>query len=97
MPHNSSSGDGFDAGPINNPVDRFSHLPEPTRRFLEELREDDLEDLKQTVRFMKSTQTVGRFARWSLISVVGFFVMASQFGEAVQKLLHWTNLGGGRP
>lgn len=82
------------AGPINNPVDRFAHLPEPTRKFLESLREDDIKDIVLAVRFMKSTQTVGRFMRWSIISVVGFFVMASQFGEAIQKLWHWISLGG---
>lgn len=83
-----------DAGPINNPVDKFAHLPEPTRKFLEQLREEDIRDIINAVKFMKSSQTVGRFMKWSTMSVVGFFIVASQFGEAVQKLLHWMNLGG---
>jgi hypothetical protein len=83
-----------EAGPIANPVDRFAHLPEPTRKFLEDLREDDIEEIKEAVRFMRSATTVGRFAKWSIISVVGFFIAASQFGEAIQKLWNWIGHGG---
>lgn len=79
---------------IHNPVDRFAHLPEPTRKFLEQLREEDIKDILEAARAVKSTKTFGKVMRWSIISVVGFFVAASQFGEAVTKLLHWMNLGG---
>lgn len=96
MPNRSRDDDEYEAGPISNPVDRFAHLPEPTRRFLESLREEDLVYLKDTVRFMKTSRTLGRFFRWLIFSVVGLFVMANQFGQAIQNLWHWILLGGGR-
>ena len=32
-------------GPFTSPVDRFSHLPEATRKWLEDLREEDLDEI----------------------------------------------------
>lgn len=74
-------------GPIHNPVDRFYHLPEPTRRWLEGLRSDDLRDLQEAIRFHHSAKTVGRFFRWLILSGAAIFILAAQFGEAIMKLL----------
>lgn len=37
-------------GPIGNPVDRYLHLPEFTRRFLEQLREEEVSGLNDFAR-----------------------------------------------
>jgi len=85
-----------DAGPIMNPVDRFAHLPEPTRKWLETLREDDLAEINDAIKFYRTARTLGRFGKWSIISAVAFFITVSQLGEAVQKI--WTWFGHwGRP
>jgi hypothetical protein len=83
---------------ITNPVNRFAHLPEPTRKWLEQLREDDLSDLNEAVRFYHNIKTVGRFNKWLIITVVASFVVAVQFGEAIQKAFNWiVRSGSGHP
>jgi hypothetical protein len=87
--------DDWEREAITNPVDRFAHLPEPTRHWLEQLREDDLADLNEAVKFHHSVKTIGRFGKWLIITVVASFVAAVQFGEAIQKALGWILRGGG--
>lgn len=44
------------AGPITNPVDFFPHLPEETRRMLEQLRPDHIEALESLMRMPEDTR-----------------------------------------
>jgi hypothetical protein len=73
-------------GPIMNPVDRFVHLPEETRKWLEQLRPEDLKDLDEARRFHHDAKAVGRFAKWLALGVAGAFLLAAQFGDSVVKL-----------
>jgi hypothetical protein len=73
-------------GPIMNPVDRFVHLPEETRKWLEQLRPEDLKDLDEARRFHHDAKAVGRFAKWLVLGVAGAFLLAAQFGDSVGKL-----------
>lgn len=43
-------------GPISNPVDRFIHLPRSTRRWLESLREQDIEAIERFTHLPESSQ-----------------------------------------
>jgi hypothetical protein len=81
-------------GPISNPVDRFAHLPEPTRKFLEELRAEDLDDYRKILRGFRSTSTIVWFFKWFLVTVAGFFVATVAFGENFLKLAAWFSRGG---
>jgi hypothetical protein len=81
-------------GPFTNPVDRFAHLPKPTREYLESLREEDIDLLNEAVKFMRSVKTVGKFTKWLIVTIVGSFIVAGQFGEAIQKLLAFLSRGG---
>jgi hypothetical protein len=76
-------------GPINNPVDRFIHLPRPTRRWLESLREEDIRDIEEAAEFLHKTKTIGKFGKWLVITFVAIFVGMVQFGEAFVKGLTW--------
>lgn len=79
---------------IHNPVERFAHLPEPTRKFLEDLREDDITDLNDAVRFYRNAKTIGRFNAWLIMSALATFGAFVAFGEAIRKILGWTSPGG---
>jgi G:T/U-mismatch repair DNA glycosylase len=70
-------------------VDRYAELPEETRKFVEELRPKDIQLLQQSIEFMRSVVTVGRFIKWSLVGIVGTFVGAVMFGEALAKIWNW--------
>lgn len=76
----------------NNPVERFAQLPEPTRQWLENLREDDIKQLNEAIRFYDAARVGGRFIKWLIITVVAIFVGAAAFGEAIQKI--WTLISG---
>lgn len=65
MPHGRIDYEA-ESGPIHNPVDRFAHLPELTRKVLDDLREDDIDEIKEAVRFMRSATTVGRLRKGRL-------------------------------
>lgn len=96
-------------GPFSSPVDRFIHLPEPTRRWFESLREDDiakfkklgrlseddLDDLVEAIRFQRSARTIGRFGKWVIITVFSTFIGAVALGEKIGIAWKWA-VGGPR-
>ena len=71
------------------PVNRMMELPEETREFLAQLREDDIKTLKDGVRLVNAIQTVGRFIKWLLVGILGVAVGIVMFGESVGKILAW--------
>ena len=72
-----------------NPVERFGQLPEPTRQWLENLRQDDIKDLNDAVKFYHATAAGGKFIKWLAIAVVAIFVGSAALGHAVQDLWGW--------
>lgn len=46
------------SGPYQNPIDRYLHLPTKTRRFLEELRDDDIEDIRTAIKWAKKMHPI---------------------------------------
>lgn len=75
-------------------ADRYIDLPPETRRFIENLRPGEIKLLEDSINFMRSAQTMGRFGRWTLLLIIGAFVSAASFGDAVTKILGWFNRGG---
>ena len=69
--------------PVNNPVDRFAHLPEETRQWLEQLREDDISEIREVIKFMREVKTLTKFGKWALITVVSTFTGAVLLGEKI--------------
>jgi hypothetical protein len=83
-------------GPITNPVDRFAHLPEPTRKWLESLREDDLKDIIESVQLYHRARIIARFGKWTLATILATFIAGVAIGEGIQKILGWI-VRGARP
>ena len=67
-------------------------LDERTAKFLEQLRPEEVELLKESINFMRSAKTMGRFFKWMLITIVGTFIGAAAFGEAIKSL--WQGVKG---
>lgn len=80
-------------GPITNPVDRFAHLPEPTRKWLESLREDDLKDIIEAVQLYHRALIIAKFGKWTLATIFGALILGVTIGEAIQKYLAWIGRG----
>ena len=68
---------------------RLIDLPEHTQKFLSELREEDVEELKESMKFIKNAKTVNRFLKWLVITAVGMFIATVSLGESIIKLKGW--------
>jgi hypothetical protein len=70
----------------------YADVPKETREWLNALRPEDLAEISEAVRFMRSARVVGRFGRWALITFVTVFGGAVTFGDKLMTM--WKNLGG---
>ncbi|MHC3941659.1 hypothetical protein [Paenochrobactrum sp. BZR 201-1] len=75
--------------PTANPAHRFNELPKETQDFLSQLREDDIETLKDGLRLVIAMRTVGTFMKWLIVGILGMVVGVVMFGEAVLKIVTW--------
>jgi hypothetical protein len=75
--------------PVSSPLDRYAQLPTTTRAFFEELRQEDLDDLRKILKGWRSTNTVFWFFKWFLITLGGFFVGTIAFGEKLLTAISW--------
>ncbi len=71
------------------PEIRFSELPIETQIFLKNLRPEDIGLLAEGMRLAKATMTIGRFFKWTLITIVGAFAGMAMLGESFIKVKDW--------
>lgn len=87
-------------GPVTSPLDRYAHLPSKTRKMLESipeevadfithLREEDVTDIQEFIRFGRSVRVLTRFGRGAVIFLVGGFTAAIVFGEKAALAWKW--------
>ena len=67
----------------------FDDLDPETKEFLAELDKEKLAELQELLRTFRSTKTVSRFVKWSVVTVVACFLTASALGDAINKILSW--------
>lgn len=93
------------------PSEKYADLPKETRDFLDELRPDEVETIRKIARLGKdgtaqlldaiklaqSVMTVGRFARWAIIAVLGVFFGAVLLAEKVMQVIAWFSTSGVPP
>lgn len=72
-----------------NEAKRFDDLPDRTKEFLSNLREDEIDTLNDGIRLVGAIRTVGTFVRWVIVGLLGIFAGVVMFGEAVGKLVGW--------
>lgn len=75
-----------------HPVNRMAELPEETREFLAQLREDDIATLKDGVKLVNAIRTVGTFMKWMIVGLIGMVVGVVMLGESVAKIIAWLRL-----
>jgi hypothetical protein len=88
--HKDHRDDGY-AHLYHNPVDRFNQLPESTRRWLENLRDDDIKEMEEERKFYRTVQTIIKFNKYLGVFIIATFIGAVQFGEAIQKFISWVS------
>ena len=70
-------------------VKKFDDLPEKTKLFLINLREDEVDTLNDEIQLVGSIKTVGVFIKWVIIGVLGIVSGVVMFAESIGKFLAW--------
>jgi hypothetical protein len=74
---------------MNDTAKRFDDLSDETKKFLSDLRTEDIKTLQDGARLVNSAMTVGRFMKWVIISLLGMLAGIVMFGETVLKIVAW--------
>lgn len=74
-------------------VKKFDDLPEKTKLFLSNLREDEVDTLNDEIQLVGSIKTVGVFIKWVIIGVLGIVSGVVMFAESIGKFLAWFKAG----
>lgn len=70
-------------------ADRMIELPEETREFLSQLREEDIDLMKHGLDLIRSLRTIGRFMRWVILAVLAMLIGVVSLYENTMKLIAW--------
>ena len=68
---------------------RFDDLPERTKDFLLNLRDDEIDTMNDGIRLVGAIRTVGTFVKWVIVGVVGLFAGVVMFGESIARIAAW--------
>ncbi|KAB2765505.1 hypothetical protein F9L00_03400 [Brucella anthropi] len=68
---------------------RMAELPEETREFLSQLREEDIALMKDGLDLVRSIRTIGRFMRWVVLGVLATLIGVVSLYENVMKMWSW--------
>lgn len=74
------------------PIEFLRSAKARTLEWLKEARKEEIDQLDEAIKLVRSGRTVGRFMKWAVITLIGAFIVTSQFGDAVGKL--WVLLRG---
>lgn len=72
---------------------KFDDLPEKTKLFLSNLRDDEVDTISDGIRLVNSIKTVGTFIKWMIIGVLGIVSGVVMFAESIGKFLAWFKAG----
>ncbi|KAB2680590.1 hypothetical protein F9K78_15670 [Brucella pseudintermedia] len=68
---------------------RLVELPEETREFLSQLREEDIDLLKDGLDLIRSLRTIGRFMRWLILGILAILIGIVSLYENAVKIWAW--------
>lgn len=69
-----------------SPLDFLLNAKPRTLEWLKDARKEEIDQLDEAVKLVRSSRTVGRFMKWAIGIFIGSLILMSQFGEALQKL-----------
>lgn len=72
-------------------ANRFNELPAETQEFLSQLREDDIALLKDGLDLVRSTRTIGRFMRWTILGFLAIMMGVVSLHDNAVKILSWVH------
>jgi len=93
------------------PSEKYLDLPKETRDFLDELRPEEVDVIRQiarlgpdgskqlveAIKLSQSVMTVGKFARWAIITMLGMFFGTLLLAEKIGQVVSWFSHNGTPP
>jgi len=93
------------------PSEKYADLPKETRDFLDELRPEEVDVIRQiarlgpegsqqliqAIKLSQSVMTVGKFVRWVIITMLGVFFGTLLFAEKIMQVIAWFGHNGSPP
>lgn len=67
----------------------FAQLPEHTREWLESISTQDVKDYQAALATYRAINTLGRFSKWLILTMLAVFTGAAAFGQALAQLAGW--------
>ncbi len=68
---------------------RFEDLPDPTKEFLANLREEEIDTMNDGIRLVSAMRTVAVFFKWLLVGIGGMILGTVMLGESIVKIAAW--------
>lgn len=68
---------------------RFEDLPDRTKEFLSNLRDDEIDTMNDGIRLVSAMRTVAVFFKWLLVGVGGMILGTVMLGESIVKIAAW--------
>ncbi len=68
---------------------RFEDLPDRTKEFLSNLREEEIDTMNDGIRLVSAMRTVAVFFKWLLVGIGGMILGTVMLGESIVKIAAW--------
>lgn len=65
------------------------HSKKETLEWLQGAREDEIKKLDEGIRLVTSANTVGKFVKWIVITIIASFVLVTQMADAINNFLNF--------
>lgn len=72
-----------------SPMDFLLNANPRTLEWLKDARKEEIDQLDEAIRLVRSSRTVGKFMRWVIGVTVGAFIIMAQFGESIAKFVNF--------
>ena len=76
-------------GPVKTPADKYIHVPETTREWIEGLRPDDTKEIDDVRRWFRNTRIITTFGKWVVVALVATLVATGQVGKVIFEALSY--------
>ena len=73
----------------HRPAERYGQVQEETRIWFENLRSEDIIELKEALKFYRTARSVGRFNKYLIGTGMSAFVLFVAFGEKMHEAWSW--------
>lgn len=75
-----------------NTAEKFNELSVKKRKFLSELKDEEIDTISDGIRLVIAVKTVGTFVKWVIIGILGIVTGFVMFAESIVKILAWFKL-----